>query len=133
MHSPRAQADKKAYQNFVKNEVECQENLSLRQEIVQELLYKEVADTRPNGAAGTASKKIIGIKALGDVIYKADVVILTTGTFLSALMHTGEAKTPGGRAGEGTSSANQWIAPRTWLRARSFQNGNTPAVECAHH
>lgn len=128
MHSPRAQADKKAYQNFVKNEVECQENLSLRQEIVQELLYEEAADTRRNGAAGTASKRIIGIKALGDVIYKADVVILTTGTFLSALMHTGEAKTPGGRAGEGTSSGISGSLHELGFALDRFKTGTPPRL-----
>ena len=75
MHSPRAQADKKAYQNFVKNEVECQENLALRQEIVQELLYEDATNSDPSDAAANASKKIIGVKALGNVIYKADAVI----------------------------------------------------------
>jgi tRNA uridine 5-carboxymethylaminomethyl modification enzyme len=62
MHSPRAQADKKAYQNFVKNEVECQENLALRQEIVQELLYEDATNSDPSDAAANASKKIIGVK-----------------------------------------------------------------------
>src|SRR3954466_15128644 len=38
MHSPRAQADKKAYQAEVKRLVEEQPNLSLRQEIVEDLL-----------------------------------------------------------------------------------------------
>jgi tRNA uridine 5-carboxymethylaminomethyl modification enzyme len=37
-------------------------------------------------------------------VYRARAVILTTGTFLQAVMHTGEAKAAGGRAGEGTTS-----------------------------
>src|SRR5687767_648351 len=37
MHSPRAQADKKAYQFAMKHRVEAQENLTLRQEIVEQL------------------------------------------------------------------------------------------------
>ena len=40
MHSPRAQADKKAYQQFVKLQVEEQENLDLRQEVVEDLLVE---------------------------------------------------------------------------------------------
>src|SRR5687768_6671872 len=41
MHSPRAQADKKAYQFEVKRLVEEQPNLSLRQEVVEDLLTEE--------------------------------------------------------------------------------------------
>src|SRR5258707_8299362 len=44
--------------------------------------------------------KILGIQARGNTLYRAPAVILTTGTFLKALMHTGEAKTRGGRAGD---------------------------------
>src|SRR5215510_6417735 len=41
MHSPRAQADKKAYQFEMKRRVESQENLTLRQEVVEGLLVEE--------------------------------------------------------------------------------------------
>jgi tRNA uridine 5-carboxymethylaminomethyl modification enzyme len=43
---------------------------------------------------------VVGVLARGDTLYQARAVILTTGTFLKALMHTGEAKTRGGRAGD---------------------------------
>jgi two-component system sensor histidine kinase KdpD len=42
--------------------------------------------------------QITGVRVRGDAIYRARAVILTTGTFLQALMHTGEATTRGGRA-----------------------------------
>src|SRR6266581_8268018 len=42
MHSPRAQADKKAYQFFMKFTVEEQPNLTLRQEIVEGLVLEEM-------------------------------------------------------------------------------------------
>ncbi len=41
MHSPRAQADKKAYQHEIKRIVEEQDNLTLRQEVVEDLLTEE--------------------------------------------------------------------------------------------
>src|SRR6185295_3928605 len=94
MHSPRAQADKKLYQAEVKRIVEEQENLSLRQEVVEELLTEKV---------GGEGHRIVGVRVRGDAVYRARAVVLTTGTFLQALMHTGETKTPGGRAGEGTT------------------------------
>ncbi len=43
--------------------------------------------------------------ARGETLYRARAVVLTTGTFLKAIMHTGEAKTRGGRAGDGTAEA----------------------------
>src|SRR5262249_45512694 len=43
--------------------------------------------------------------ARGDTLYRARAVVLTTGTFLKALMHTGEAKTHGGRAGDQSAEA----------------------------
>ena len=118
MHSPRAQADKKGYQNWVKFEVEQQENLDLRQEVVLDLITEQV-DGR---------EKIVGVKVLGDVEYRAAAVILTTGTFLSALMHTGEAKTKGGRAGEGTTTGISTALNRLGFRLQRFKTGTPPRL-----
>src|SRR5438270_638360 len=41
--------------------------------------------------------------AVGDTVSRARAVVLTTGTFLQAVMHTGEAKTRGGRAGDSSA------------------------------
>src|SRR6266511_1256949 len=94
MHSPRAQADKKLYQFTMKHRVEAQANLTLRQEIVEGL----VLDAKPQAA-------VRGVRARGGTFYRAPAVVLTTGTFLKALMHMGEAKTRGGRAGDGSAEA----------------------------
>ena len=93
MHSPRAQADKKAYQQEIKRIVEDQANLDLRQEIVEDILTEQFGE----------QTRVSGVRVRGDVTYKAPTVILTTGTFLQAIMHTGEAQAPGGRAGEGAA------------------------------
>ncbi len=98
MHSPRAQADKKLYQSTMKRWVEDQENLTLRQELVEGLLLEPLAASR--GGREAASGRILGVVARGGTQYLAPAVILTTGTFLKAIMHTGEAKTAGGRAGD---------------------------------
>jgi tRNA uridine 5-carboxymethylaminomethyl modification enzyme len=99
MHSPRAQADKKLYQFTMKHTVEAQPNLTLRQELVEGLLLEDCA------AAGPATKRVLGVVARGETVYRAKAVVLTTGTFLKAIMHTGEAKTRGGRAGDGSSES----------------------------
>ncbi|OWK47493.1 tRNA uridine 5-carboxymethylaminomethyl modification enzyme GidA [Fimbriiglobus ruber] len=98
MHSPRAQADKKLYQFTMKRWVEDQENLTLRQELVEGLLLEPLSDS-----ATDAQKRAVGVVARGDTRYLAKAVILTTGTFLKAIMHTGEAKTTGGRAGDNSA------------------------------
>ena len=86
MHSPRAQADKKLYQFTMKQRVEDQAKLTLRQEIVESIVIDD--------------NRAVGVKARGDTFYRAPAIILTTGTFLKALMHMGEAQTRGGRAGD---------------------------------
>jgi tRNA uridine 5-carboxymethylaminomethyl modification enzyme len=95
MHSPRAQADKKHYQFTMKRVVEETPGLTLRQETVEGLLIETIGEKR----------RVRGVVARGDTVYRAAAVVFTTGTFLKALMHTGEAKTRGGRAGDQTTEA----------------------------
>ncbi|MBH57462.1 MAG: tRNA uridine-5-carboxymethylaminomethyl(34) synthesis enzyme MnmG [Planctomycetaceae bacterium] len=118
MHSPRAQADKKLYQQEVKKLIEQQPGISLRQELVEDILTEKVGDTT----------KVTGVRVRGDALYRAPAVILTTGTFLSALMHTGEAKTAGGRAGEGTSSGLSEALTEAGFRLERFKTGTPPRL-----
>ena len=118
MHSPRAQADKKAYQQAIKQFVELQDGVALRQEVVEDLLLEVTGGRR----------RIRGVRVRGDVEYHAPCVILTTGTFLSALMHTGETKTPGGRAGEGTESGVSGSLRRLGIETARFKTGTPPRL-----
>ena len=112
MHSPRAQADKKAYQFQMKLRVEEQENLTLRQESVEDILVE-------NGS-------LVGIRVRGDAVYRTRTAVITTGTFLKAVMHTGEAKTSGGRAGEATSVTLSTRLSELGFQLERFKTG-TPA------
>jgi tRNA uridine 5-carboxymethylaminomethyl modification enzyme len=103
MHSPRAQADKKLYQFTMKHTVERTPNLTLRQETVEGIQLEPVAARDADG--GRPGFRATGILARGDTLYRAKAVVLTTGTFLKAVMHTGEAKTRGGRAGDGSAES----------------------------
>ncbi|SFI66153.1 tRNA uridine-5-carboxymethylaminomethyl(34) synthesis enzyme MnmG [Planctomicrobium piriforme] len=127
MWSPRAQADKKAYQFLMKLRVEEQENLTLAQEAVEELLVEgdpvAVDITEP---APEQRPRIVGVKVRGGAVYHANAVIVTTGTFLQAIMHTGEAKTVGGRAGEGTTGTISDCFRRLGFELQRFKTG-TPA------
>lgn len=118
MHSPRAQADKKLYQQEVKKLIEQQAGIALRQELVEDILTDKSGDI----------VRVTGVKVQGDAFYRAPAVILTTGTFLSALMHTGEAKTAGGRAGEGTSSGLSHALTEAGFRLERFKTGTPPRL-----
>ena len=118
MHSPRAQADKKLYQQEVKKLIEQQDGISLRQELVEDILTEKDGEV----------VRVMGVRVRGDAFYRAQAVILTTGTFLSALMHTGEAKTAGGRAGEGTSQGISQALSEAGFRLDRFKTGTPPRL-----
>jgi tRNA uridine 5-carboxymethylaminomethyl modification enzyme len=119
MHGPRAQADKKLYQMEVKRIVEETPGLDLRQETVDDLLLEPC-----DGHGGVdAGRRIVGVRVRGDAEYRAAAVVLTTGTFLQAVMHTGEAQVPGGRAGEGTTSGVSRALDAAGIRIDRFKTG----------
>ena len=84
--APRAQCDKKAYQFRLKSVCERQQNLDCKQGQSAKLLID----------AGEVS----GVETTLGVRYQGTVVIVTTGTFLRGLMHVGQERQSGGRAGE---------------------------------
>ena len=86
VQATRAQVDMFAYSREMARVVDATENLGLRQGLGEALL---VEDGR---VAGVMSE-------FGEAL-RAPAVILTTGTFLRALIHVGEVKQSGGRAGE---------------------------------
>ena len=127
MHSPRAQADKKAYQFAAKRLVEETPNLTLRQETVEGLLVEGRATKNEVDAASQPSthnpKRITGVVVGGDAVYRARAVVVTTGTFLKAIMHTGEAKASGGRAGEGTTTGLSATLRQLGFELERFKTG----------
>jgi len=129
MHSPRAQADKKQYQFEMKRRIEGQPNLTLRQEIVEGLLIEAsgghlaASGGRQPPGDTSAGHRVTGIRARGDTLYRAGAVILTTGTFLKALMHTGEAKTRGGRAGDQSAESLSESLAACGLELARFKTG----------
>ncbi|MBS3762514.1 MAG: tRNA uridine-5-carboxymethylaminomethyl(34) synthesis enzyme MnmG [Planctomycetes bacterium] len=114
MHSPRAQADKAQYVLEMKHRLEAQENLMLRQELAQDLIMEE-------GAAR-------GIRCLSGLTYHADAVILTTGTFLRGVLHSGPWQTSGGRMGELAADQLSGSLQETGLEIDRLKTDTPPRV-----
>jgi tRNA uridine 5-carboxymethylaminomethyl modification enzyme len=114
MHSPRAQCDKKAYQFLAKLVVERQDKLSLRQEMA-ELIVVE-------------GGRAVGVQCRGGVRYRCRAVVVTTGTFLQALMHTGEMKTPGGRGGDAPAVGLSQSLCSLGFELERFKTGTPPRL-----
>jgi tRNA uridine 5-carboxymethylaminomethyl modification enzyme len=114
MHSPRAQCDKKAYQFLAKLTVERQENLVLRQEMVEAI--------RVEGG------RVLGVTCRGGGFYRAVALVVTTGTFLRALMHTGEVQTPGGRGGDVAAEGLSCSLRSLGFELQRFKTGTPPRL-----
>lgn len=86
VQGPRAQADRKLYKQAMQEELLNYPNLTVIAAAVEDLIYKE--------------NQVLGVITAEGKEYQADCTILTVGTFLNGLMHTGDKKTIGGRVGE---------------------------------
>lgn len=84
--APRAQADKVAYQFDMKHRLEKQPNLHIQQGTIEELVVE-------NGV-------IKGVTTKEGILYEAEAVVLSAGTFMRGLLHIGETNYSGGRAGD---------------------------------
>jgi tRNA uridine 5-carboxymethylaminomethyl modification enzyme len=83
----RAQTDKREYAAFMKNIVENQENLTIREAMATDLVLG-------------ANDEVIGVETYFGVGLKSKAVILTTGTFLGGRIWVGNKSMAAGRAGE---------------------------------
>src|SRR5678816_3603694 len=90
VRAPRVQCDKKAYQFRMKAILEQAQNLDVKQGTVSRV----IAD---HGA-------VIGVETDIGLAINARTVVITSGTFLRALLHVGETSKPGGRMADASSS-----------------------------
>ena len=90
VRAPRAQCDKKAYQFRMKAVLERQANLEIKQANVDQIWV--------DGA------RVVGVGADTGIRFAGDTVVVTSGTFLKALLHVGGHSAPGGRMGDTSSS-----------------------------
>lgn len=113
VHSLRAQIDRMAYHHRMKQTLEAQENLDMKQ--------AEIVELRADGNGGIAGV----VTALG-ALYQARAVILCTGTYLRGVIHVGDVSMESGP--DGTHAANKLSQSlqKIGVELRRFKTG-TPA------
>ncbi len=114
VHSLRAQADRRRYQEYMKHTLEQQENLELKQAQIVKLLTE-------NGG-------VTGVQTQLGAIYEAKAVILATGTYLDSTIITGEVVIPSGPDGMHPSVGLADDLRALGLPLRRFKTGTPPRV-----
>jgi len=112
VRAARAQADRMAYSARMKNVIEAEPLLDLKQGLVEELLVKK--------------QRIVGVKIREGLSFHGKTVVLTTGTFMRGLIHVGLNHFAGGRAGEPSAEGISGSLSSLGLRVGRLKTG-TPA------
>ena len=115
VRATRAQADRVLYRNAVRAAVENCANLTVFQQSVVDL---DIADDR-----------VRGVDTQMGLRFKAEQVVLTTGTFLGGRIHVGMANQPGGRAGDAPSNALAARLRALPLRVDRLKTGTPPRLD----
>jgi len=111
---PRAQCDRALYAKLARRRLEATENLTLIEGMAEELTSE--------------SGRVTGARTTGGRVIGAEAVVVTTGTFLNGLMHTGARKTAGGRVGEAAAHGLSGSLARLGLELGRFKTGTPPRV-----
>ena len=125
VHSLRAQADKAEYSRRMRQILENQEHLVIKQAEVCDLLWDDVNADTVSGKAG-ATKKIRGVRTFTGTVYEAKAVILCTGTYLKARCLCGESITYTGPNGLQAANHLTDSLKEMGIAMRRFKTG-TPA------
>jgi tRNA uridine 5-carboxymethylaminomethyl modification enzyme len=122
--SPRAQCDKQAYRVKMREVLESQPNLRIKQAEVADLIIEDDAEQ------ATAGGRIIrGIRLRDGRTVGASAVIITTGTFLNGLIHCGEQQYPAGRSGEPAAVLLGEALKKLGLRGCRLKTGTPPRLD----
>jgi tRNA uridine 5-carboxymethylaminomethyl modification enzyme len=106
--------------------LESQPNLHIKQAEVAELLVENLLSTAEGGGAPQLAK---GIKLRDGRCVGAEAVIITTGTFLNGLIHCGEQTYPAGRSGEPPSQLLGESLKLLGLRGCRLKTGTPPRLD----
>jgi tRNA uridine 5-carboxymethylaminomethyl modification enzyme len=126
---PRAQADKYKYAVQVQRLLGTCGNLDIVRGEVAQIRTTGVAPMDDHGPdAPDAHEMVNGILLADGTHLKCRAVIVTTGTFLRALMHTGENKTEGGRVGESAARGLSGCLASLGLELGRLKTGTPPRL-----
>jgi len=132
--SPRAQCDKQAYRLKMREVLESQPNLKIKQAEVAELITTAASTQYPvpsdtdDSVLGTRYS-VLGIKLRDGRTVGAAAVIITTGTFLNGLIHCGEQQYPAGRSGEPNAILLGEALKNLGLRGCRLKTGTPPRLD----
>ncbi len=112
--SPRAQSDKVRYAQHMQNVVAAQPMLSVVEAEVSRLQLR--------------GERFTGVELADGSVVSAPACVLTSGTFLRGLMHTGDCKTAGGREGEPAAGTLSAFLRSLGLRMGRLKTGTPPRV-----
>jgi len=146
--SPRAQCDKQAYRLKMREVLESQPNLKIKQaEVADLILESPSAVVAPQSSAETCAapdiandlrpatndienqRRILGIRLRDGRNVGAQAVIITTGTFLNGLIHCGEQQYPAGRSGEPNAVLLGEALKNLGLRGCRLKTGTPPRLD----
>src|SRR5580658_9271812 len=147
--SPRAQCDKQAYRLKMREVLESQPNLKIKQAEVAELIIEEasgpglqasglptnrdveeIAFREAQSPMPEAGDRICrGIKLRDGRSVGASAIIITTGTFLNGLIHCGEQQYPAGRSGEPAAVLLGESLKQLGLRGCRLKTGTPPRLD----
>ena len=114
VHSLRAQADRRKYQQYMKHALEQQEHLELKQAQIVEILTE-------NGC-------VTGVRTQLGAQYSAKAVIIASGTYLDSTIITGESVIPSGPDGMHPSIGLADNLRNLGLELRRFKTGTPPRI-----
>jgi len=117
--SPRAQCDKRQYRVKMRQVLESQANLHIKQAEVVDLVLDETDGPRT----------LRGVRLRDGRTVLAGAVVITTGTFLNGLIHCGEERYPAGRSGEPPSVLLGEALKRLGLRGCRLKTGTPPRLD----
>jgi tRNA uridine 5-carboxymethylaminomethyl modification enzyme len=141
--SPRAQCDKQAYRLKMREILESQPNLKIKQAEVSDVIVQqslvdsrpsfadsnEDAGSSPNDQRRTTNDRVTGILLRDGRRVSAQAVIITTGTFLNGLIHCGEQQYPAGRSGEPAAVLLGESLKKLGLRGCRLKTGTPPRLD----
>jgi tRNA uridine 5-carboxymethylaminomethyl modification enzyme len=120
--SPRAQCDKQLYRVKMREVLEGQTGLHIRQAEVVDLVIDE-------GLGTGERRRVLGLKLRDGRQLLAGATIITTGTFLNGLIHCGEEQYPAGRSGEPASVLLGEALRALGLRTCRLKTGTPPRLD----